>query len=105
MPRPLWMLRLLSYHPNYHITPLYHFGVVGVTTAGQRSCTSLINKVFPDLWPKGAEINFCLIIDHCRTILYYIILCQDLAFRRRYCRLFIPLFRPGGLTESWTLTF
>jgi hypothetical protein len=28
-----------------------------------------------------AEISFCLTIDHCRTILYYTVLFQDLAPR------------------------
>jgi hypothetical protein len=69
------MLRLLSHYPNHYITPLHHFKIAGVTTAGQRSCTSLISKAFPDLWPRGAEISFCLIIDHIELfsiILYYI---------------------------------
>src|SRR5271168_2286203 len=59
----------------------------GATVAGQCSCTSLISRAFPHLWPRGAEISFCLTIDHCRTILYYIVLLLDLAPRRRYCRL------------------
>jgi hypothetical protein len=49
----------------------------------QCSCTSPISRAFPDLWPRGPEISFCHTIDHCRTILYYSILFQDLASRRR----------------------
>src|SRR5277367_6389740 len=104
MPRLLWMLRLLSHHPNHHISPSHHLGVAGVTTAGQFSCTSLISRAFPHLWPRGSEISFCLTIDHCRTILYHTVLSLDLAPRRRYCRLFTLLFEPGGLTGSQTLT-
>jgi len=74
------------------------------TIAGQYSCTSLISRAFPHLWPRGAEISFCLTIDHCRTILYYTVLLLDLALRRRYCRLFTLLFRPGSLTGLQTLT-
>jgi hypothetical protein len=79
-------------------------GADGATIAGRCSCTSLISRAFPHLWPRGAEISFCLTIDHCRTILYYTVLYRDLAPRRRYCRLFTLLFRPGGLTGSQTLT-
>src|SRR5271170_5587534 len=75
------------------------------TIAGQYSCTSLISRAFPHLWPRGAEISFCLTIDHCRTILYYTVQLLDLALRRRYCRLFTLLFRPGSLTGLQTLTF
>ena len=75
-----------------------------LVTAGQCSCTSLISRAFPHLWPRGAEISFCLTIDHCRTILYYSVLFLDLAPRRRYCRLFTLLFEPDGLTGSQTLT-
>src|SRR5271156_4151633 len=64
----------------------------------------LVSRAFPHLWPRGAEISFCLTIDHCRTILYYIVLLLDLAPRRRYCRLFTLLFRPGSLTGLQTLT-
>src|SRR5271163_3800147 len=74
------------------------------TIAGQYSCTSLISRAFPHLWPRGAEISFCLTIDHCRTILYYTVLLLDLALRRRYCRLFTLLFRPGSPTGLQTLT-
>src|SRR5277367_7113730 len=49
----------------------HHRGADGATVAGQCSCTSLISRAFPDLWPRGAEISFCHTIDHCRTILYY----------------------------------
>src|SRR5690242_18259431 len=79
-------------------------GADGATVAGQCSCTSLISREFPDLWPRGTEISFCHTIDHCRTILYYTVLFQDLALRRRYCRLFTLLFGPSGLTGSQILT-
>ena len=52
-------------------------------------------RAFPDLWPWGAEVNFCHTIDHCRTILYCFVL---------YCRLFTLLLEPGGLTGSQILT-
>jgi hypothetical protein len=71
-------------------------GAAGANMAGQYSCTSLISRAFPDLWPRGPEISFCHTIDHCRTILYYF---------TAYCRLFTLLFRPGGLTGSQTLTY
>jgi hypothetical protein len=93
---------ITSPQPSHHPITSYH--LAGVTTAGQRSCTSLISRAFPDLWPGGAEISFCLTIYHCRTILYYTVLYQDSASKRRYCRLFTLLFRPGGLTGSQTLT-
>jgi hypothetical protein len=80
-----------------------HRGADGATVAGQCSCTSLISRAFPDLWPRGQRL-FCHTIDHCRTILYYSVLYQDLASRQRYCRLFTLLFGPGGLTESQILT-
>jgi hypothetical protein len=85
----------------------HHRGAAGATAAGQCSCTSLISRAFPDLWPPRPEISFCHTIDHCRTILYYSVLFVpylDLAPRRRYCRLFTLLFRPGGLTGPQTLT-
>jgi hypothetical protein len=47
-------------------------GKAGATAAGQLSCHSLISRAFPDPWPRGPEISFCLTIDHCRTILYYL---------------------------------
>jgi hypothetical protein len=50
----------------------HHRGADGATVAGQCSCTSLISRAFPDLWPRGLEISFCHTIDHCRTILYYL---------------------------------
>jgi hypothetical protein len=75
--------------------PAHPRGAAGANMAGQYSCTSLISRAFPDLWPRGPEISFCHIIDHCRTILYYF---------TAYCRLFTLLFRPGGLTGSQTLT-
>src|SRR5271170_2297037 len=82
----------------------HHRGADGATVAGQCSCTSLISRAFPDLWPRGTEISFCHTIDHCRTILYYSVLFQDLASRRRYCKLFTLLFGPGGPTGSQILT-
>src|SRR5271168_4049920 len=72
----------------------HHRGADSATAAGQCSCTSLISRASPDLWPRGAEISFCHTIDHCRTILYYTVLYLDLAPRRRYCRLFTLLYRP-----------
>src|SRR5271170_8521540 len=83
---------------------VHHRGADGATVAGQCSCTSLISRAFPHLWPRGAEISFCHTIDHCRTILYYTVLFLDLAPRQRYCRLFTLLFEPGGLPGSQTLT-
>jgi hypothetical protein len=72
--------------------------------SGQCSCPSLISRASPDLWPRGAEISFCYTIDHCRTILYYTVLYLDLAPRRRYCRLFTLLYRPGSLPGAQTRT-
>jgi hypothetical protein len=46
-------------------------GPDGVTVMGQCSCTSLITKAFSYLWLGGPEINFCHIINHCKTSLYY----------------------------------
>jgi hypothetical protein len=54
--------------------PAHPRGAAGANMAGQCSCTSLISRAFPDLWPRGPEISFCHTIDHCRTILYYSIL-------------------------------
>jgi hypothetical protein len=84
----------------------HHRGAAGATAAGQCSCTSLISRAFPHLWPRGPEISFCHTIDYCRTILYYsilFVLYLGPAPRRRYCRLFTLLFRPGGLTGPGTL--
>jgi hypothetical protein len=73
---------------------------------GQCSCTSLISRAFPDLWPRGPEISFCHTIDHCRTILYYSILFQDLALHttiqaRRPHR--VPDPDTGGCPPSYYL--
>jgi hypothetical protein len=34
---------------------VHHRGTDGTTVAGQCSCTSLISRAFPDLWPKGGR--------------------------------------------------
>src|SRR5271170_660088 len=88
---------------SYSGGAVHHRGADGATTAGQCSCTSLISRAFPHLWPRGAEISFCHTIDHCRTILYYTVLFQDLAHRRRYCRLFTLLLSPAASpgSRSW----
>ena len=77
-----------------------HRGADGATMVGLHSYSSLISRAFPDLWPRGAEISSCLTIDHCRTILYYIVLYLDLALRRRYCRLFTLLLSPAASPGS-----
>ena len=79
-------------------------GADGATVAGQCSCTSLISRALPDLWPGGTVTSFSHTIDRCRTILYYTVVSQDLAPRRRYCRLFTLPFGPGCLTGSQILT-
>jgi hypothetical protein len=71
------------------------------TPAGQPSCTSLISRAFPALWPGGPEISFCHTIDHCEAILNYP---KDLGLRRRHCRLFTLPYGPGGLTGPQILT-
>jgi hypothetical protein len=38
------------------------------TPAGQHSCTSLISRAFPFLWPSRPEISFCHTINHYRTV-------------------------------------
>jgi len=76
-----------------------------------RYCSGAVQLPFPLLvehpqisGPGGAEISFCHTIDHCRTTLYYTVLYLDLAPRRRYCRLFTLLYRPGRLPGAQTLT-
>src|ERR1700722_1746987 len=49
----------------------------------QQRTTVGISRECPEPWPRGPEISFCLTIDHCRTILYYTALFQDLASGRR----------------------
>jgi hypothetical protein len=102
MPRLPWMPRLLSHHSNHHITPSHHLGVSGVTTAGQRSCTSLISRAFPHLWPRGAEISFCHAMN---LLLNYSIPGVQAACRRLFTLLFGPEVspdsRPWHLYRPW----
>src|SRR5271154_733258 len=71
-----------------------------ITSCCQKRGSGLLStsRLYHTQW--GAEISFCLTIDHCRTILYYSVL-HCTATRPR---LFTLLFRPGSLTGSQTLT-